>query len=129
MKVVADTNVFIAVALDEPEKQRVVDLTSGCELLAPEVLPFEIGNALTALMRKRKLELDEIEPAWNAAQSIPVELCSLDFREALRIAGRLRIYAYDAYFIECALKARSPFLTLDRRLRVVAADLGIEILE
>ncbi len=129
MKIVTDTNVFIAVALDEPEKPRVIDITSGCELLAPEVLPFEIGNALTALMRKRLLDPDEIESAWAAAQAIPVELCALDIREALRIASRLKIYAYDAYFIECALKSRSPLLTLDRGLKAVAGGLGIRILE
>ncbi len=129
MKIVADTNVFIAVALDEPEKPRIVDITSSCELLAPDVLPYEIGNALTALMRKRKLEPDEIEPAWAATQAIPVVLCDLDIREALRIASRLRIYAYDAYFIECALKFRSPLLTLDRGLKAVAGGLGIKILE
>ena len=129
MKIVADTNVFIAVALDEPEKPRLIEVTSACELLAPEVLPFEIGNALTALMRKRILEPDEIESAWTMTQAIPVELCALDIREALRIASRLKIYAYDAYFIECALRSRSPLLTLDRRLRTVAGDLGVEILE
>lgn len=129
MRVVADTNVFIAVALDEPEKSRLIDITAGCELLAPEVLPFEIGNALTALMRKRVLEPDEMEPAWVATQAIPVELCDLDIREALRIAKRLKIYAYDAYFIECALSHRSPLLTLDRRLKAVAGEYGIQIME
>lgn len=129
MKLVADTNVFIAVALDEPEKQRIIENTSGCEVLAPEVLPFEIGNALTSLMRKRILKPDEIEAAWIATQAIPVELRDLDIQEALRIASRLNIYAYDAYFIECALSTRSPLLTLDRRLRTVAGQYGVKILE
>ena len=129
MRIVADTNVFIAVALDEPEKQRIINATTGYELLAPEVLPFEIGNALTSLMRKRILEPEEIEPAWAATQAIPVELCDLDIREALRIASRFKIYAYDAYFLECAVSSRSPFLTLDRRLKAVAQDCGIKILE
>lgn len=129
MEIVADTNVFIAVALDEPEKASIVRTTAQCGLLAPEVLPFEIGNALTALMRKHILDPDEVVAAWDATQAIPVALQRLDFREALRIAGRFNIYAYDAYFIECALKTRSPLLTLDRRLRAVAAEAGVEILE
>ena len=129
MKVVADTNVFIAVALDEPEKPRLIEVTSGSELVAPEVLPFEIGNALTALMRKRILEPEEIAAAWTATQAIPVGLRGLDIREALRIASRLKIYAYDAYFLECALSSRSPLLTLDRRLKAVAGEVGVEILE
>ncbi len=129
MKIVADSNVFIAVALDEPEKPGIIEVTAGAELVAPEILPFEIGNALTALMRKRILEPEEIAAAWTATQAIPVELRDLDIREALKIASRLRIYAYDAYFLECALRSRSPLLTLDRRLKAVAGDAGVEILE
>jgi hypothetical protein len=40
-------NTFIAVALNEPEKDLIIRLTEGCDLVAPEVLPFEIGNAAT----------------------------------------------------------------------------------
>jgi len=52
MKIVADTNTFIAVALNEPEKDMIIRLTEGYDLVAPEVLPFEIGNALTAMMKR-----------------------------------------------------------------------------
>lgn len=129
MKIVADTNTFLAVALDEPEKTLIIDLTLGHELLAPEVLPFEIGNALTAMMKKRSLEPDELGPAWDAVQRIPVELRQVDFQDALRIAGRYNIYAYDAYVLGCAMATRSPLLTLDRGLKAVAREAGVEVLE
>jgi len=129
VKIVADTNTFLAVALDEPEKTLIIDLTLGHELLAPEVLPFEIGNALTAMMKKRSLEPDELGPAWDAVQRIPVELRQVDFQDALRIAGRYNIYAYDAYVLGCAMATRSPLLTLDRGLKAVAREAGVEVLE
>lgn len=129
MKVVADTNTFLAVALDEPEKREIIRVTLGHELLAPEVLPFEVGNALTAMMKKRVLDLDELPPAWDAIQRIPVELHRVDIRRALKIAGQLNIYAYDAYFLECALTTGCPLLTLDRRLKAVAGEVGVETLE
>ena len=53
MKIIADTNTFIAVALNEPEKDLIIQLTGSCDLVSPEVLPFEIGNALTAMLKKR----------------------------------------------------------------------------
>lgn len=129
VKIVADTNTFLAVALDEPEKSLIIDLTLGHELLAPEVLPFEIGNALTAMMKKRSMEPDELGPAWDAVQRIPVELRQVDFQDALRIAGRYNIYAYDAYVLGCAMATRSPLLTLDRGLKAVAREAGVEVLE
>ncbi len=60
MKIVADTNIFIAVALNEPEKDMIIRLTEGHDLVAPEALPFEIGNALTAMMKRNALEADEV---------------------------------------------------------------------
>ncbi|MBW2167220.1 MAG: VapC toxin family PIN domain ribonuclease, partial [Deltaproteobacteria bacterium] len=41
MKIVADTNTFLAVALNEPEKDLIIRLTGSCDLVSPEVLPFE----------------------------------------------------------------------------------------
>ena len=129
MKIIADTNTFLAVALEEPEKTQIIHLTVGHDLVAPEVLPFEIGNALTAMMKKRTLEVDELTSAWDMVQAIPVELRRIDIRSALEIASRFNIYAYDAYFIECAISLRCPLLTLDRRVKMVGKNVGIHILE
>jgi spore coat polysaccharide biosynthesis protein SpsF (cytidylyltransferase family) len=38
MKIIADTNTFIAVALNEPEKDLIIRLTGSCDLVSPEVL-------------------------------------------------------------------------------------------
>jgi predicted nucleic acid-binding protein len=61
--------------------------------------------------------------------AIAVELCDIDIRSALELASRKDIYAYDASFIECALRMGVPLLTLDRRLSLVAKETGIVILE
>jgi len=39
------------------------------------------------------------------------------------------IYAYDAYFLECALALRSPLLTLDRQMKGIAEKIGIQVME
>ncbi len=62
-------------------------------------------------------------------RQIPVELCRVDFPAALRIAARFNIYAYDAYVLGCAMSRRCPLLTLDRRLKAVAGEAGVEVLE
>ena len=129
MLIVADTNTFLAVALNEPKREEIIETTHGHELIAPEVLPFEIGNALTAMMRKRLLAPEDLSIVWDVVQQIPVDLREIDIRSALQVAGRFNIYAYDAYFLECALAARSPLLTLDRRLQTVAKQAGVPILE
>ena len=39
------------------------------------------------------------------------------------------IYAYDAYFLDCAVRHKAPLLTLDRKLKTAAQNLNVEILE
>lgn len=129
MKVVADSSVFLAVVLDEPERQRIIRAAQGRRLSAPEVLPFEIGNALSAMMKRRLLSPAEATAAWDAATRIPVELRSVDIRAALRMAASRAIYAYDAYFLDCALSSGTPLLTLDRGMARVAQTIGVELLE
>ena len=129
MKIIADTNTFIAVALNEPEKAKIIQLTEGHDLIAPDVLPFEIGNALTAMMKINALKKEEVESAWEIVQQIPVDLRHTDIKSALSIAIKYNLYAYDAYFLKCAENLHSPLLTLDLGMQRVAREMRITILE
>ncbi len=53
----SDTNLFLAVALNEPEKTRIIQLTSNKNAVAPEILPYEIGNALSAMIKRKKYHI------------------------------------------------------------------------
>ena len=129
MKVVADTNIFLAVVMGEPERDAILKSTRDCEVVAPEVLPFEIGNALTAMLRRRAIHSEELSPIWNAVQQIPVELKRIDILQALNIATEHGIYAYDAYFLACAQTLRCPLITLDQRLQQVALAIDIPLVQ
>lgn len=129
MKVVADTNIFLAVALDEPEKEWIIPRTVSAVLLAPAVLPYEIGNALSAMVRRDQLLGTEALEAHKAIQGIPTRLLPVDVSDALKLAASHCIYAYDAYFLQCARQMSCPLLTLDRQMIRVARTLGITLLE
>jgi len=129
MKITAGTNTFLAVTLFEPERDEIINLTLGHDLVAPNILPFEIGNALSAMLKRKRLAPEDLLTVWDATQQIPVDLRSVDIREALRIASQFNIYAYDAYFLVCALSLHTPLITLDRRMIEVAKSLGLNIME
>ncbi len=129
MNIVSDTNIFLAVALDEPEKNNIIRLTSKTSAVSPEVLPFEIGNALTAMVKRNQITQKEALSAYQVASSIPVRLISIEIKQALSLALHYNIYAYDAYFLQCAKQLSSPLITLDKRMKQVALDLNIEIVE
>jgi predicted nucleic acid-binding protein len=129
MNSVADTNIFLAVILDEPEKANIIQLTSETDIISPEIMPYEMGNALTAMVKRKQLTHDEALSTFEAANSIPVRLVSVDIQQALKLAFEHNIYAYDAYFLYCAKHLSCPLITLDKRMKKAAYDLGIEILE
>ncbi len=125
----ADTNIFLAIALNEPQKGRIIEVTSDAVLSAPEILPYEIGNALSAMTRRGRISKVEALAAENAANLIPVRLVSIDIQKALELAIEYNIYAYDAYFLFCAKSLTQSLMSLDKRMKQVARDLGINVLE
>ena len=129
MKIIADTNIFLAVVLNEPEKDNIIKLTSGGDIISPEILPYEIGNALTAMVKRKKINENEALSAQRKASIIPVRLVDTDIPKALEIAFTYNIYAYDAYFLQTAKALHCPLLTLDKRMKQVANKMNLEILE
>ncbi|QXL84994.1 type II toxin-antitoxin system VapC family toxin [Comamonas sp. NLF-1-9] len=129
MDIVADTNIFLAVVLNEPEKRRLVKMTSGASVMAPEILPYEIGNALSAMVKRRQLTAADALRAQEVVKRIPVRLVAVDIQPALQLALDWNIYAYDAYFLLTAQRQALPLLTLDRRMSEVGKALGIRLLE
>lgn len=129
MYLVSDTNIFLAVALDEPEKANIVRLTADADAVSPEILPYEIGNALTAMIKRKQITHEEALSTFRATRQIPVRLFPVDIQDALELALDHNIYAYDAYFLQCAKTLSCPLITLDTRMKQVANDLNIDILE
>jgi predicted nucleic acid-binding protein len=129
MKVVVDTSVIIAVIANEPEKDALIVKTKGVELLAPHSLHWEVGNAFSAMLKRQRITLAQAQAAVAIYEQIPLQLLEVDLTEALQLADQLKIYAYDAYVIACALNEASPLLTLDGGLQYAAKAAGIEVWE
>ncbi len=81
------------------------------------------------MLKRGEISTDEMLRAWSATQKIPVDLRAVDIAKALEISSDLHIYAYDAYFLVCALFFHAPLLTLDKRMNQIAKVLGIQTIE
>jgi predicted nucleic acid-binding protein len=129
MQITVDSSVIMAVILNEATKPRLLDLTRGAELQSAPSLPWEVGNGLSALFRRDRIDLDQAEGALRSFRQIPVRLSEVDLESAVGLAEEHGIYAYDAYVLECATRYRTPLLSLDRSQCAVARKMGIEVLE
>ncbi|MBA2124438.1 hypothetical protein B9J78_05860 [bacterium Unc6] len=129
MEIVADASAFLAVVLDESDRDWIINKTTGRSIISPEVLPYEIGNALIAVKRKGRLNDREVLRAFDLSQRIVVRLVSVKIHEAMKIALRFNIYAYDAYYLQCCIENKLPLISLDDSMCDIAGKLGIKVVE
>jgi len=129
MEVVIDASVLIAVITNEDEKEKLIQLTTGAELVAPLSVHWEIGNAFSSLLKRKRLTIKEVLAALDIYLQIPVRFVEVELTESLEIASEMGLYAYDAYLLRCAAKYRLPLITLDYRLAEAARKKKIQILE
>jgi predicted nucleic acid-binding protein len=126
---VIDTSAILAVLLDEPEKQAVVEATMRTVLCAPGSLRWEVGNAATAGVKRRRLTRERARQLVTDFEQVRIRELAIDIGRAVDLGLELGIYAYDAYLLEATRSSGFPLLTLDGPLRRNARRLGLSLEE
>jgi len=129
MLLTIDTSIIIAVITNESSKNKIITASLGYELIAPESLHWEIGNAFSAMLKRKRVTLEQAKEAINYYEQIAIRYVNVDLDSVLEYCSKYDIYAYDAYFIECAKKYKSSLISLDKNLILVAKDNKIKTLE
>lgn len=129
MDIIIDTSALIAVIVGEPERNRIVEITAGNNLIGPGSIPWEIGNAFSAMFKQNRVTLKEAQKGLAIFQRIPLRYVEADLYNVLKLSKNTKMYAYDVYFLDCAIRHKAPILTVDRTLRMTAISMNIETLE
>jgi predicted nucleic acid-binding protein len=129
MSITIDTSALIAVIGNEDSKRKIIEITEGCTLCSPISVHWEIGNAFSAMFKRRQVTIDQAKLALAAYREIPIKFIDAQLEQTIEISHALNIYAYDAYLIQCAQQTNTSLLTLDKGLKVAAQKIGIQILE
>jgi predicted nucleic acid-binding protein len=127
--VVVDASAVIAVIANEPKRDTLIELTRGADLIAPHSVHWEIGNAFSAMLKRKRATVEQVLASAAAYRQIPIRYVDVELEESLRIADALGIYAYDAYLIRCAQKYDAPLLTLDRSIVECARRIDAPVIE
>jgi predicted nucleic acid-binding protein len=129
MEIVVDTSVIIAVIVNESRKGQLVEMTKGASLHAPSSLHWEVGNAFSAMFKRNRIDLSQALNALTSYKTIPIRFHDVDLKSSLELSDTYGLYAYDAYFLTCAMKVNGPLLTLDTSLVDAADRSGVAVLE
>jgi predicted nucleic acid-binding protein len=129
MRIVVDTSTVIAVVAGEAEKARLIELTKDATIVAPPSIDWEVGNAFSAMLKRSRITLEQAIEAIEVYQEISLEIVEIDLKEAIRLASKYNIYAYDAYVLRCALEHNLPLISLDQDMIDIAKQEGVQVLE
>jgi predicted nucleic acid-binding protein len=113
MEILIDACAIMAVIVKEPERDLVIQLTQDAVMVSPNMVSYEIANALTKMMKKRVIERERMVSAFGYFKKIPIKTIEIDIERALEISWDHKIYAYDACYLEAAKRLVLPLLTFD----------------
>ena len=126
--IVIDASCILAFLLSQEDTNLVAKITENKILIAPTCLPFEIGNALSKLIKRDLLSTTEAILVLHEFYKIPIRLLEPDIANSVVIAAESNSYAYDAYYLNIANQLSEPLFTLDEKMKSTALERGIKCL-
>lgn len=126
--IVIDASCVLSFLLNQEGSENVVSTVGENKLVAPSCLPFEIGNAISKLIKRKLISVYEGVSVFHEFARIPIRLIEPDIPNAIVIAGESESYAYDCYYLNIAAQMVFPLFTYDDKMKETAEKRGIKCL-
>lgn len=98
----------------------------------PSIWPLEVANVLALSERRGRTNQAKITRFLHLLNDLPITIDAKTgekaFTEILTLARSNRLTAYDAAYLELALREGLPLATLDEELKQAAGNLGVAVL-
>ncbi len=131
MSVVIDASVLAAWFLDEKRDPRVeaaFDMAARVETRAPNLLDYEIRNALLVGERRNRITKAMSVAFLRDLALLPIRLEPPgDDASLMNLARERKLTVYDAAYLELAKRETLPLATLDRALEKAAIAEGVAL--
>ena len=124
--IVVDNSIVLAWCLadeEHPVAEHAMRLCADDGAVVPSIFRYELLNALIVNERRGRLAEEDVRQTLADVAAMRFERDD-DHDEALllRLARRYRLSAYDAAYLEVAVRRKLPIASLDRRLVEAATD-------
>jgi predicted nucleic acid-binding protein len=131
--IVVDSSIALSWCLpDEDTIDQIQQEVAERGAIAPLHWPLEIVNALLVAERRQRITAAFRNAALQDLGALPIilddETSARAWKEILQVAEAYRLTAYDAAYIELALRRTLPLATLDTDMQAAAQALGIALL-
>ena len=132
MQFVLDCSVAISWCLvDENDDyaNAILAMMPDSEAFVPGIWSLEIANTLVVAERRKRMTKEQSEQAIALLQSLLIQVDQVTDVKALdatlKLARQEGLAAYDAAYLELALRLQLPLATLDTRLVEAATRCGV----
>ena len=107
--------------------EAALQATATHDVWVPALWLLEVGNLLLSAQRRKRITADKRRELAAAASALrikvdrePVAIAALD-----ELAARFGLSAYDAAYLDLALRRGLPLVTLDEALRLAMTKAGV----
>ncbi len=135
MSFVLDNSVALAWCFEDeqtPEIMSLLDRLTETGAMAPQLWPLEALNGLLTAQRRGRIDVELRQLLAGFLQELPIriddETVTRTWSATAQLADRHRLTAYDATYLELALRLRLPLATRDQPLMQAAQQLGVPLL-
>ncbi len=132
MRFVLDASVTLAWCFPDetdPYALQVLNLLTTHEVLVPAIWTLEIANALVVGERRNRITRSESERFIALMHASPITVDGSAMQSIsdgiLSIAREQQVSAYDAAYLEVAMREGLPLASIDGRVRTAMTALGI----
>ena len=112
---------------------RVLDRLGEDQAVVPSLWALEIANALVVAERRGRLSAADVARAADQFLGMPVSIQEESLQSALgpalALARTHKLSAYDAAYLELAMREGLPIATEDGTLRAAAKKVGVPLVE
>ncbi len=116
-----------------PFTEGVLEMLRRKRGVTPALWAFEVSNALTLAERRWRIRREELAQILERLENLRVEIEQRPLlwlcQQILPIARRYGLTAYDAAYLELAIREELPLATLDDKLRQAAVSAGVPLVE
>jgi predicted nucleic acid-binding protein len=114
-----------------PEADAMLAMVGAQGAVVPSLWHIEIANGLGMAERRNRISQAEVADAVALLRGLPLAVDDMApahaFGTVLELMRDNRLTAYDAVYLELAIRSRLPIATNDRALRRAAASAGVPL--
>jgi predicted nucleic acid-binding protein len=117
---------------DTPYSRRILLKLTSDDAIVPQIWSFEIANIIfVASVKRKRISQKQIDEYLQLLTALPIRVEPADLWTNVALESRARkwnLSAYDAAYLDLALRKKVPLATTDDDLKKAAKAEGIQVI-